>query len=44
MILIQCLLEQRELEEARSEFRTLLDHDPPGRDALQAWFAKNARP
>ena len=41
MLLIQCLLRAQRLPEARSEFRTLLDHDPPGRDALQDWFTKN---
>jgi Tfp pilus assembly protein PilF len=41
MLLIQCLLEDRRRAEARSEFQTLLDHDPPGRDALRAWFAKS---
>lgn len=44
MILIQCLLRNQRLPEARSEFQTLLDHDPPGRDALQAWFARSASP
>ena len=41
MLLIQCLLKDRRRPEARSEFQTLLDHDPPGRDALQAWFAES---
>ena len=44
MVLIQCLIRNRRLPEARREFQTLLDHDPPGRDALQAWFAKSVSP
>jgi tetratricopeptide (TPR) repeat protein len=44
MLLLRCLLRNRQVAEARSEFQTLLDHDPPGRDALQAWFAKNLPP
>jgi tetratricopeptide (TPR) repeat protein len=44
MLLIQCLLRNQRLPEARSEFQTLLDHDPPGRDALQAWFVKSVSP
>jgi tetratricopeptide (TPR) repeat protein len=41
MLLIQCLLTNQQLPEARAEFQTLLDHDPPDRDALQSWFEKN---
>ena len=41
-ILVRCLLEERRLTEARSEFRTLLDHDPPRREALEAWFARSS--
>jgi tetratricopeptide (TPR) repeat protein len=44
MLLIQCLLRNQRTPEARSEFQTLLDHDPPGRDALQAWFGKSVSP
>ena len=44
MLLIRCLLGKRELSEARRAFQTLLDHDPPGRDALRAWFARNLSP
>ena len=44
MLLIQGLLRNRRLPEARREFQTLLDHDPPGRDALQAWFVKTLSP
>jgi hypothetical protein len=44
MILLRCLLANRRGAEARSEFQTLLDHDPPGRDALRAWFARNLSP
>jgi hypothetical protein len=44
MILIQCLLKTRALAKAQREFQVLLDHDPPGRDALQAWFEKSQYP
>ena len=44
MLLIQCLLKARRPADARKEFRILLDHDPPGRDALQAWFARSMSP
>ena len=40
MLLIQSLLKTQRLPEAKREFQTLLGHDPPGRDALEAWFAK----
>jgi Flp pilus assembly protein TadD len=41
MILIQCLIGNQRLSEARGEYQILLDHDPPGRDAIQAWFARS---
>jgi Tetratricopeptide repeat/Cytochrome c554 and c-prime len=44
MLLIQCLLKIHRLEEARHEFQVLLDHDPPGRDAIKAWFEKSQHP
>jgi hypothetical protein len=44
MILIQCLLKTQRLAEAGREFQALLDHDPPGREALQAWFQKSQGP
>jgi len=44
MLLIQCLIRSKRLPEARREFQTLLDHDPPGVDALQAWFARSVSP
>ena len=41
MLLIQCSAQGRgDCRKPRREFQILLDHDPPGRDALQAWFAK----
>jgi tetratricopeptide (TPR) repeat protein len=42
VILIQCLLKDQRLPEARNEFRILLDHDPPRREALEAWFARSS--
>ena len=44
MLLIQGLLKKHRLEDARREFQVLLNHDPPGRDAIQAWFEKSLRP
>ncbi len=44
MILIQSLLRNHRLHEARHEFQVVLDHDPPGRDAIQAWFEKSQHP
>jgi tetratricopeptide (TPR) repeat protein len=44
MLLIQALLRSRRLLEARQEFQTLLDHDPPSRDGLHAWFDKISSP
>jgi tetratricopeptide (TPR) repeat protein len=44
MLLLRGLLRNRQVAEARSEFQTLLDQDPPGRDALRAWFAQNLSP
>jgi Tfp pilus assembly protein PilF len=44
MILIRGLIGERRRAEARKEFQILLDHAPPGREALQAWFARNASP
>jgi tetratricopeptide (TPR) repeat protein len=41
ILLIQCLLANQRLPEARAEFKTLLDHDPPGRDALETWFERS---
>jgi Tfp pilus assembly protein PilF len=41
MILIRSLLRDRRQAEARSELRTLIDHDPPGRDAIPAWFERS---
>ena len=40
MILIQCLLKNSRMAEARAEFQALLDLDPPDRDRLQAWFSR----
>ncbi len=36
--MIECLLASQRQPEARAEFKTLLDHDPPGREAIQSWF------
>jgi len=44
MILVQSLLKNHEPTKARAEFQTLLECDPPGRDALQDWFRKMAAP
>ncbi len=44
MILVQSLLKNHEPTQARAEFQTLLECDPPGRDALQDWFRKMAAP
>ena len=44
ILMIECLLATERLPEARAEFKTLLDHDPPGRGALETWFEKNLSP
>ncbi len=41
MLLVQCLIKQKDLTRARTEFQTLLENDPPDRAALEQWFAKN---
>ena len=38
MLLVECLQRNQQEIEARAEFQTLLDHDPPDREALQTWF------
>ena len=45
--MIECLLASQRLPEARAEFKTLLDHDRPGREAsvlVRANPVKEARP
>jgi tetratricopeptide (TPR) repeat protein len=41
MLLIQCLLKDQNTSEARIELQTLIDFDPPNRDTIEAWFARN---
>ena len=41
MPLAQCLIKLNNLSQAQTEFQTLLVQDPPGRAALEEWFAKN---
>jgi tetratricopeptide (TPR) repeat protein len=41
ILLIQCLLKDRKTSEARIELQTLIDLDPPNRDTIEAWFARN---
>jgi tetratricopeptide (TPR) repeat protein len=38
MLLIECLQRNQHSGEARAEFQTLLDFDPPDRDNLHRWF------
>jgi hypothetical protein len=41
MLLIQGLLKEKRLPEARRESATLLRHEPPNLAAIQAWFERN---
>jgi len=44
MLLIQSLIKGGELSEAKDEFRTLMELEPPNREAMEAWFEKNVPP
>lgn len=41
MFHVQCLLKSGRVREARDEFAIVLDFNPPGRENLERWFAKN---